>query len=47
MRSGDSAALRLYPELKAKKKPTLKPWRVIESRRWSDYGDISWNTVQA
>lgn len=47
MFSGDSAALRLYPELKAKKKPTLKPWRVIESKRWSEHGDVSWNTVQA
>jgi len=44
--SGDEMVYRLYPSLAGNEDTSqLEQIRVIESRRWSGHGDVSWNIV--
>ena len=42
---GDKFALELCPSIRNGSKAQLKPIRVVQSKSWSGYGDVSWNLV--
>jgi len=45
--TGDERIYRLYPDLSGNEDTTqLEQIRVIESRRWSGHGDVTWNLVK-
>ena len=45
MQSGDELAIRLYPELGESQDYELEKIRIIQSEKWSDHGNVSWNIV--
>ncbi len=46
MQDGDKSAMKLYPNLKGKPPSKMKEIRMIEGRKWSDYGDVRWYILE-
>lgn len=43
---GDNFVLKCYPQLAEQVEPQFETIRTIDSIKWSDHGDVSWNLVQ-